>query len=222
MGDVDAVQRFYGRWAGLYDVLATRTPGIRAVRTRVTDALALSTGDAVVEMGCGTGANLPYLRDRVGEEGRVVGVDLTPEMLARARRRVERTDWRNVHPVRGDATRPPVAGADAVLGTFVVGLLADPGEAVDGWVDLVGPGGRVALLDAAPRGESGVPDAAFRLFVAASAPPTLQLRYAESPAASLGERVERARNALADRTDLVVDERFLGGFLRLTVGERRP
>jgi len=218
MTDVPLVADFYGRWAGVYDVLATRTPGVRRVRERTVDALALAPGDTVVEMGCGTGANLPFLRERVGGAGRVVGVDLTPGMLSRARRRVERAGWRNVHVARGDATRPPVARADAVLGTFVVGMFDDPAAAVDRWADVVGPGGRIALLDAAPRERAGPTDAAFRLFVAASAPPTTRLRYDESPARLLGERVSAAREALRSRTALDLDERFGRGFLRLTAG----
>ena len=221
MANHTAVTDFYGRWAALYDVVATRTPGVRRARERAVDALSLAPGDTVVEMGCGTGANLPLLRERVGTAGAVVGVDLTPGMLERARRRVDRAGWRNVHLVRGDAARPPVAGADAVLATFVVGLFEDSKSTVRGWVDLLDPGDRIALLDAAPRDGAGVVDAAFRLFVAASAPPTRKLRYDESPAESLGERVSLARAGLSDRCDLVVEERSLRSFLRLTVGERR-
>lgn len=232
MTDSNAVADFYGRWAGLYDVVASRTPGVRRLRERAIDGLGLSPGDAVVEMGCGTGANLPLLRERVGASGTVVGVDLTPGMLARARRRVERAGWRNVHLVRGDAGRPPVARADAVLATFVVGMFDEPGPTVRGWTDLLGPGDRLALLDAAPRdggddgdgdggGGGGVLDAVFRLFVAASTPPTWTLRYPEPPADSLAERVDEARAGLAERCDVVVEDRFVRSFLRLTVGERR-
>lgn len=216
-----AVERFYGRWAGLYDLLATRTPGIGPVRERAVEALAVGLGDTVVEVGCGTGANLRLLRERVGPRGRVVGVDLTPGMLVRARQRVGRAGWKNVDLVRGDASELPMAEADAVLATFVVGMLEDPGDAVRRWAAVLGHGGRVALLDAAPRGRGGPLDAAFRLFVAATAPPTFQLRYAESPASTLRARIGAARTALAAEVDLVSDERFGHGFLRLTVG-RRP
>lgn len=220
MGDVAGVQRFYGRWAGLYDHVARRTPGVGPVRRRAVESLGLEPGATVLDVGCGTGANAPYLREPVGPTGRVVGLDLTPAMLRRARRLADDPPGAAVHVVRGDGARPPLASADAVLGTFVVGLFEAPGEAVDRWVDLLPPGGRVALLDAAPRGRDGPLDAAFRLFVAASAPPTAKLRYEDSPADRLDGRVRAARDALADRTDVVADERACRGFLRLTVGER--
>lgn len=219
MTDSSAVAGFYGRWARLYDLLATRTPGVRGVRDRAVDALATSPGDTVVEMGCGTGANFVHLRERVGEAGRVVGVDVTPGMLARARHRVEHAGWENVHVVRGDATRPPVAETHALFGTFVVGMFDDPAAAVSGWADLVRPGGRVALLDAAPRGRAGALDAAFRLFVALSTPPTTRLRYQTSPARRLDDRVGAAREALLRRGEATVDERLGRGFLRLTAAE---
>ena len=88
--DVTAVTAFYGRWARLYDLLATRLPGVGRFRAAAADALDLSPGDTVVDVGCGSGAALPYLRERVGPDGAVVGVDLTGEMLARARERVAR------------------------------------------------------------------------------------------------------------------------------------
>jgi SAM-dependent methyltransferase len=47
--------------------------------------LALRPGEAVLDIGCGTGAMLVPLREAVGERGRVVGVDYSPRMLARAR-----------------------------------------------------------------------------------------------------------------------------------------
>lgn len=216
-------QSFYGRWARLYDRIA-EAPGVVTWRDRAADALDLAPGDTVVEMGCGTGANLPHLRERVGADGRVVGVDFTAGMLDRARERVERAGWANVHLVRGDATRPPVAGpVDAVLESFVVGMFDDPERVVEGWLDLLEPGGRIALLDAAPSDRlAAVPlDAAFRAFVVLSTPPTLQFRYASPPWRALADRIRAARRPVADRTVDRRHDEFGLGFVRLTSG-RRP
>lgn len=218
MADPATVADFYGRWAGLYDVVATRTPGVRAIRERAVDALDLDPGDVVIEMGCGTGANLPILRDRVGPAGRILGIDLTPGLLTRARDRIERYGWTNVTVALADATDPPLGTVDAVLGTFVVGMFDAPTSVVHGWCDRVVAGGRITLLDAAPRDRAGLLDAAFGFFVAASAPPTTTLRYEVSPAQQLEARVEAARTALTERTVDPRRERHLGGFLRLDAG----
>ncbi|EMA46726.1 class I SAM-dependent methyltransferase [Halococcus saccharolyticus] len=218
--DVSAAQAFYGRWARLYDLVAT-FPGVGSWREGAAQSLDLSAGDTVIEMGCGTGANFPYLRERVGPGGTVVGVDFTRGMLDRAATCVAREGWTNVHLVHGDATAPPVTGSvDAVLASFVVGMFTDPVRAVDGWLDLVRPGGHIALLDAArsTRPLARPLDAAFRLFVAASTPPATQLRYVNPPWELLDERVAAARRPLADRTADRTDETFGLGFVRLSSG----
>ncbi|PSQ67048.1 MAG: alkanonic acid methyltransferase [Halobacteriales archaeon SW_9_67_24] len=220
MPDVSTAQAFYGRWARLYDAIAT-FPGVGSWREAAARSLDLSAGDTVIEMGCGTGANLPSLRERVGPDGTVVGVDFTRGMLNRAASRIAREGWTNVHLVHGDATRPPIEGpADAVLASFVVGMLADPAAAVDGWLDFVAPRGRIALLDAtrSSRASAQPLDAAFRLFVAASTPPATRLRYANPPWESLDERVAAARRPLADRTVDHTHETFGLGFVRLSSG----
>lgn len=214
-----SVPDFYGRHADLYDRIAT-LPGMGRWRRGAADALELSPGDTVVEFGCGTGANLPYLRERVGGSGRVVGVDLTRPLLHRA---VEREPDAGI--VLGDATRAPVARADAVLGTFVCGMLADPAAVVADWCSLVRPGGRVALMDATtsahPVGRLCNP--AFRAFARGTAPAESPLDAAGAAlrgegAAVLDERVRAARAALVARTGSRRFERFGLGFVGLLSG----
>ncbi|SNR45597.1 class I SAM-dependent methyltransferase [Halorubrum vacuolatum] len=142
---------FYTRYAALYDRLASDAPFVMDLRERIVDALDPARGDVVVEMGCGTGANFPVLRDRVGPEGTVVGLDFSAGVLRRARDRIERAGWENVHVARADATAPPVAPADlpravtpagavdGVLSTFLSGMLDDPARAIDGWCRLLEP-----------------------------------------------------------------------------------
>lgn len=211
-------QAFYGRWARAYDWLCRLLPGINGLRSDAADALTLSPGDTVVDLGCGTGANLPHLRERVGPTGTVVGVDLTPSMLEQAESRVERAGWQNVHLVQGDAASPPVAGVDAVLGSFVVGLLADPGTTIARWLDCVEPGGRVAVLEAG-RSDHQVGRAlnpAFDAFVAAGSPSGGRAE----PASELDARIDAARASLAEHATLTRDEYRAAGFLRLFAAER--
>lgn len=213
------VERFYDRIAPLYDLLAT-APVVRGWRAMAADALSLDPGDAVVEMGCGTGANLPYLRERVGPTGRVVGVDRTPGMLAGARDRIERHGWANVSVVRGDAARPPVDGIDAVLGSFVVGLLSDPAAGVDAWIDALVPGGRVAVLEAgtSDRRVAAPLNLAFRAFVRASSPGGRT--GTASPATALDGRIAAAQRALAARTVEYRQTAAGLGFVQLARGRR--
>ncbi len=210
-------RRFYGRWARLYDLIAA-APGVRSWRERAVTALDLSPGDTVVEMGCGTGANVPFLREQVGPGGRVVGIDVTRETLRRARDHDARTGP-GVHYLHGDATRPPVAGIDTVLATFVVGIFPDPAGVVERWCDLVGPGGRVALLNfqRSDRRIAAPLNLAFEGFVRLSAPGGRLSR--SSQAAAFEQRVGTAREALRRRTDETLSETFAGGYLGLLAGD---
>ncbi|CCQ34571.1 trans-aconitate 2-methyltransferase protein [Halorhabdus tiamatea SARL4B] len=221
MVDFRVVQQFYGRWARYYDLLADSSL-VGPWRERVVESLALEPGDVVVEMGCGTGVNFPRLRNRVGPSGTVIGVDLTRGMLAEARERVGRAGWSNVHLLQGDATRPPITtGVDAVLGTFVVGLFDDPASVIDGWLDLLAPGGRLAVLEAGPsdRPIATPLNLAFRAFTRLSAPSSR--RNAVSPAVALDERIRVAFDRIDARTAETIRDTLGLGFVRLSAG-RRP
>lgn len=215
-----SIPEFYGRRAALYDRIAT-APGVGRWRRTAARRVA-SPGATVVEMGCGTGANLPYLREAVGSDGRVLGVDLTGPLLALAHERVGKYD--NAAVARGDATASPIDGADAVLATFVCGLFSNPAAVVDRWCDLVGPGGRIGVLDAtaSERPLGRLLNPAFRAFVAAGSPKCGALDALRAPFddidSELSARVDAARRALADRTIDRRYETFGLGFVGLLTG----
>ncbi|WP_290816386.1 class I SAM-dependent methyltransferase [Halovivax sp.] len=232
-GSGASAQEFYGQWATVYDLIARYTPGVPALRRRVAAASRLEPGDTVVELGCGTGANLPYLRKAVGPEGTVVGIDFTGPVLRRAREHADRFD--NVHVVRADATRPPLGGdpptgggddavarddVDAIVATFVVGMLEDPAGVVDDWCDLVGPGGRVVLANAArsDRWYAPAANAVFRAIVVCSTPPTTRFRYEEDLTARLDAKIAAGHDRLRARSGAVFEERRHFGLVRLTGG----
>jgi ubiquinone/menaquinone biosynthesis C-methylase UbiE len=217
---IGPTQQFYTRWARLYDLVAVHTPGINSIRTAAVNRLAPQPGDTVVEMGCGSGANLPLLRERVGPRGRVIGVDVSPGVLSVAKDRVDRNDWTNVHIVRGDATQPPVASADVdcLFASLVVGMFADSAGVVDDWADLVGPDGRLGLMDLArsshPRAR--VLNGLFRRFVTTANPRSV--RQSTAPLASLDRRVAAAHRQLHERCSDAQSETRALGFARLSAG----
>src|ERR1700692_1943677 len=79
----------YRKKAKHYDVTSRLYPAPgypqRAQRLQAVRALGLRPGDTVVDMACGTGLNFRLLEMVVGPRGRIIGVDLTDAMLARAR-----------------------------------------------------------------------------------------------------------------------------------------
>ena len=82
----------YDLTAHLYYLIGFREVAYRKMAVRALD---LKRGDTVVEIGCGTGLNFPLFRAAVGPKGKIVGVDLSPEMLAVAGERIKRNNWKN-------------------------------------------------------------------------------------------------------------------------------
>jgi SAM-dependent methyltransferase len=148
--DRDAALQQYRRRAPLYDLELTL---FEPLRRRAVARLALRSGETVLDLGCGTGLSLPLLRAGVGPEGRVIGVEQSPEMVARARARVDTAGWRNVqlHCAPVEAA-PPLPAADAVLLHFTHDVLQQP-EAVARIGAALRPGARVVAcgLKWAPR-----------------------------------------------------------------------
>jgi SAM-dependent methyltransferase len=73
------------------------------LRKRAVDRLNLRLGDRALEVGCGTGRNFSFLRDAVGPEGRICGVDLSEGMLRKARKLCHRRQWTNFVLIEADA-----------------------------------------------------------------------------------------------------------------------
>ncbi|HSV81462.1 MAG TPA: methyltransferase domain-containing protein, partial [Ramlibacter sp.] len=105
--------------------------------------LALQPGETVLDIGCGTGLSFGQLLQGIGPQGRIVGVEPSPEMLGQARERLARHDWRNIELVEAgaaDATLP--RGADAALFHFTHDVLRS-GLAIDHVLAHLRPGARV-------------------------------------------------------------------------------
>jgi len=97
-----------------------------AYRRRAVEELGLEKGDTVVEIGCGTGLNFPFLQEKVGSSGKIIGVDLTDAMLRQARKRVEKNGWKNVELILQDASKFSFpSGIDGIISTFALTLVPD-------------------------------------------------------------------------------------------------
>jgi len=136
-----ALERYRAHAAG-YDASAQRT---LALRRRTVAALALRPGQTVLDVACGTGLSFPLLQEGVGAGGRIIGVELSPEMLARARERCGREGWRNVTVIESAMEAADIpAPVDAVLFNFTHDVLRSP-AALARVFAAARPGARVAV-----------------------------------------------------------------------------
>jgi len=120
----------------------------QAQRRRAVRALGLRAGDTVVDVACGTGQNFPLIEQAIGSEGRIVGVDLTDAMLAQAQQRVEDNGWSNVSLAQTDAAAFEFpTELDAILSTYALSHLPEPGAVIAHGAAALRPGGRWVVLD---------------------------------------------------------------------------
>ena len=130
-------------------------PGMAEERRIARLLLALSPGDGVLDVGCGTGNFTREFARSVGPDGLVAGLDVSQTMLARAVRDTRAADLEQVAYVRANAQDPPFVDQsfDAVCCFAALNLFADPYAALDGFARLLTPGGRLAIFTSA-RGRS--------------------------------------------------------------------
>jgi len=158
----------YDTFSHFYDLVTE--PVHRRHRFEVAELLHLGPGDTVLDVPCGTGANFPILRTLVGAAGRVVGCDVSPGMLTRARRRIDAAGWDNVDTIEGDArllTREMLGAprVDAVVSMLGMTVMPDWEDVFARTWDLLDPGGRYVVMDLYLAGarSSRVADTFFRL-----------------------------------------------------------
>jgi arsenite methyltransferase len=120
----------------------------------------LHPGETVVEVGSGAGFDAILAARQVGPGGRVIGVDMTPAMLAKARANVERMGLENVELRQAYIEDLPVddATADVVISNGVINLSPDKEKVFREIARVLEPGGRVQIADIVV--SRAVPDAA--------------------------------------------------------------
>ena len=109
----------------------------------------LDPGEDVLDVGCGAGMDTLIAAQMVGADGYVTGIDMTPDMAAKARRSSAEMGLANVTIVDGSAEELPFAdtGFDVVISNGVIDLIPDKEAVFSEIVRVLRPGGRIQLAD---------------------------------------------------------------------------
>jgi phosphatidylethanolamine/phosphatidyl-N-methylethanolamine N-methyltransferase len=203
--DDAAVVAAYARWAPIYDPIFGFITG-RAIRATMAEVNALPAG-RVLEVGVGTGLALPLY----DAKHLIVGIDLSPDMLRRAEKKVASEKLTNVETLAEmDAANLtfPDGGFDAAVAMFVMTVVPDAPRVLGEMVRVVKPGGRIIIVN--HFSADGGLRAAFE-------------RWLSRFAASLGWHPEFAKAQLLGRAEMrLLSERSLApfGLYTLLVFER--
>ncbi|MGQ0571986.1 MAG: arsenite methyltransferase [Armatimonadota bacterium] len=113
------------------------------------EAAVLQPGETVVDLGSGAGLDVFFAADRVGPTGRAIGVDMTPEMVAKARENGIKLGVTNAEFRLGEIEHLPVADAttDVVISNCVINLLPDKHPAFAEAFRVLRSGGRLVVAD---------------------------------------------------------------------------
>lgn len=188
-----------------------RIPTIDRLRAQAVRRLQLQPGSRVIDAGCGNGGSFPFLVEQVGPAGEVVGIEISHEMVERARRHIQANGWRNISVVEDSAQTAPLSGMFDALLLFAAHEISTSPAMLDHLLPCLKDGARVAAFGAklTPPPLGWITNPFFRMISKRWLPGSIPIDT-------------RPWQTLADRLDQVQIETRMGGAMYLVSGIYKP
>ena len=145
-------------------------------RKKAVDYLSLNKGDLVIDLGCGTGLCFPLLMEKIGPNGKLLGVDISTEMLSVAEERVKSAGWSNVELIHSDIEEFEFpTEINGLISTGVFGYLEERTNILEKIYKSLVNNGKVVIVDG--KHPQKWPSFLFKFFVKLSSPYGLTESY---------------------------------------------
>ena len=178
-------------------------------RKKAVDYLNLNKGDLVVDLGCGTGLCFPLLMEKIGPNGKLLGVDISTEMLSVAEERVKSADWSNVELIHSDIEEFELpTEINGLISTGVFGYLEERANILEKIHKSLVNNGTIVIVDG--KQPQKWPLFLFKLFVKLSSPYGLTESYFNNNTPEIVSKLFKN----------VTFEDMYGGLLYITSGEK--
>jgi ubiquinone/menaquinone biosynthesis C-methylase UbiE len=142
------IRKIYsGMAAKHYDLTISHFFG--AYKKAAFDDSSLKNGNKVLVFCCGTGLDFPFIENKIGESGKIVGVDFSPYMLKKARQRIEQKKWKNIELFEADVTqwKGSEQSYDAGVCTLGLSIIPECQKVYNNLLAFVKPGGEIIIGD---------------------------------------------------------------------------
>jgi ubiquinone/menaquinone biosynthesis C-methylase UbiE len=178
-------------------------------RKKAVNYLNLNNGDLIVDLGCGTGLCFPLLMEKIGTNGKLLGVDISTEMLSVAKERVKDAGWSNVELIHSDIEEFEFpTEINGLISTGVFGYLEDSTNILEKIHKSLANNGKVVIVDG--KRPQKWPSFLFKLFVKLSSPYGLTESYFDNNTPEIVSRLFQ---------DVTFEDMY-GGLLYITTGEK--
>jgi demethylmenaquinone methyltransferase/2-methoxy-6-polyprenyl-1,4-benzoquinol methylase len=129
---------------------STMPPFFKRWKRKAIERSDLKMGDEVLVFCCGTGGDFQFILERIGGDGRIVGVDFSSEMLGQAKQRVRDNGWTNVELIESDVTKlqdGELGEFDSVVCTLGLSIIPDHMKAYQNLLSHLRKGGEMIVGD---------------------------------------------------------------------------
>ncbi|MCB0350019.1 MAG: methyltransferase [Bdellovibrionales bacterium] len=143
----DRMENYFKPQAERYDSFRDR---LLHGRRELFSEIEVNAGDVWIDIGGGTGRSLEFIDEKINKLSKVYIVDISPSLLAIAKERIKKNNWKNVYCIEADAASfclSDVERADVVTFTYSLSMIPNWFEALDSAYKLLKPNAQLAVID---------------------------------------------------------------------------